>query len=307
MRRFAGKMGGGGFMNIGKSKAKVYVETDTKVNFADVAGIEEAKDELKETGRLPQNPEKFGRLGGRAPKGVLFVGPRALAKPLLAKAVAGEAGVPFFSTSGSEFVEMFVGVGAASVCATCSNRRAPRPPPSFSLTSLTHSAAPALREARWVATTKRSRPSTSYWSSWTASIPPRDWFYLARPTGPKCLTWRWGKCAAASTARWWSTARTSRDASPYSVCTCKIRLAEGVDRAKVADLTPGFTGAELANLCNEAALAATRRDAEAVALEDFTVAIERIAGLEKRNRVLSPIERETVAHHEMGHALAAMC
>ena len=115
MRRFAGKMGGGGFMNIGKSKAKVYVETDTKVNFADVAGIEEAKDELKEIVGFLKNPEKFGRLGGRAPKGVLLVGPPGTGKTLLAKAVAGEAGVPFFSISGSEFVEMFVGVGAARV------------------------------------------------------------------------------------------------------------------------------------------------------------------------------------------------
>ncbi|HNH12843.1 MAG TPA: AAA family ATPase, partial [Rhodocyclaceae bacterium] len=115
MRRFADKMGGGGFMNIGKSKAKVYVETDTRVSFADVAGVDEAKEELREIVGFLRDPQHYGRLGGRAPKGVLLVGPPGTGKTLLARAVAGEAGVPFFSISGSEFVEMFVGVGAARV------------------------------------------------------------------------------------------------------------------------------------------------------------------------------------------------
>src|SRR5438128_2646381 len=207
-RRFAGQQGVGGLMSVGRSKAKVYVETDTKTTFADVAGVDEAKAELQEIVAFLKDPQRYGRLGGRVPKGVLLVGPPGTGKTLLARAVAGEANVPFFSINGSEFVEMFVKVGRAQILA---------------------------------------------------------------------------------------------------VHVRKVHLAPGVDLETVAALTPGFTGADLANLVNEAALLATRRGADAVTLADFTAAMERIvAGLEKRNRLLNPHEREVVAHHEMGHALVAL-
>jgi cell division protease FtsH len=306
MRRFAGKMGGGGFMNIGKSKAKVYVETDTRVNFADVAGVEEAKDELKEIVGFLKDPEKFGRLGGRAPKGVLLVGPPGTGKTLLAKAVAGEAGVPFFSISGSEFVEMFVGVGAARVRDLFEQARAKAPAIIF-IDELD-----ALGRARAAGGTLGGHDEKE--QTLNQLLVELDGFdgskglvLLGATNRPEVLD-----PALLRAGRFDRQVVVDRPDKQGRIAILgvhmqKIRLADGVDLTKVAELTPGFTGAELANLCNEAALAATRREAEAVTLEDFTVAIERIvAGLEKRNRVLSPIERETVAHHEMGHAIAAM-
>ncbi len=306
MRRFAGKMGGGGFMNIGKSKAKVYVETDTKVNFADVAGVEEAKDELKEIVGFLKDPESFGRLGGRAPKGVLLVGPPGTGKTLLAKAVAGEAGVPFFSISGSEFVEMFVGVGAARVRDLFEQARAKAPAIIF-IDELD-----ALGRARAAGGAMGGHDEKE--QTLNQLLVELDGFdsgkglvLLGATNRPEVLD-----PALLRAGRFDRQVVVDRPDKQGRVAILqvhirKIELAEGVDLTQIADLTPGFTGAELANLCNEAALAATRRQAEAVTLEDFTVAVERIvAGLEKRNRVLSPLERETVAHHEMGHAIAAM-
>ena len=306
MRKFAGKMGGGGFMNIGKSKAKVYVETDTKVNFADVAGVDEAKDELKEIVGFLKDPQRFGRLGGRAPKGVLLVGPPGTGKTLLAKAVAGEAGVPFFSISGSEFVEMFVGVGAARVRDLFEQARAKAPAIIF-IDELD-----ALGRARAAGGMMGGHDEKE--QTLNQLLVELDGFdgakglvLLGATNRPEVLD-----PALLRAGRFDRQVVVDRPdklgrIAILDVHMQKIRLAGDVDRAKVADLTPGFTGAELANLCNEAALAATRRNAEAVTLADFTVAIERIvAGLEKRSRVLTPLERETVAHHEMGHAIAAM-
>ena len=259
MQRYSNRMGNGGFMNIGKSKAKVYVETHTRIDFADVAGVDEAKQELQEIVGFLKDPDRYGRLGGRAPKGVLLVGPPGTGKTLLARAVAGEAGVPFFSISGSEFVEMFVGVGAARVRDLFEQARAK------GLVLLGATNRPEVLDPALLRAGRFDRQ-----------------VLLDRPD----------KGGRIDILR---------------VHAKKIRLAEHVDIARVADLTPGFTGAELANLCNEAALAATRRNASTVALEDFTVAIERIiAGLERKSRVLSLREREFVAHHEMGHALVAM-
>lgn len=306
MRRFAGKMGGGGFMNIGKSKAKVYVETDTKVNFADVAGVEEAKDELKEIVGFLKDPESFGRLGGRAPKGVLLVGPPGTGKTLLAKAVAGEAGVPFFSISGSEFVEMFVGVGAARVRDLFEQARAKAPAIIF-IDELD-----ALGRARAAGGAMGGHDEKE--QTLNQLLVELDGFdsgkglvLLGATNRPEVLD-----PALLRAGRFDRQVVVDRPDKQGRVAILqvhirKIELAEGVDLTQIADLTPGFTGAELGNLCNEAALAATRRQAEAVTLEDFTVAVERIvAGLEKRNRVLSALERETVAHHEMGHTIAAM-
>lgn len=167
-RRFAEKQGMGGFLSIGKSRAKVFMEKNTGVTFADVAGVDEAKTELVEIVDFLKNPQDYGRLGARIPKGVLLVGPPGTGKTLLAKAVAGEAGVPFFSISGSEFVEMFVGVGRRA-CATCSSRPAGRRRRSSSLMSWMLWAAHAVSEDRSVDTTSVSRPSTSCSPKWMAS------------------------------------------------------------------------------------------------------------------------------------------
>ncbi|MBK7900941.1 MAG: ATP-dependent zinc metalloprotease FtsH [Azonexus sp.] len=307
MRRFAGKLGaGGGFMSLGKNKAKVYVEADTGVKFSDVAGVDEAKDELTEIVAFLRDPARAGRLGGRSPKGVLLVGPPGTGKTLLAKAVAGEAGVPFFSISGSEFVEMFVGVGAARVRDLFEQARSKAPAIIFidELDALgrARSAAGALGgHDEKEQTLNQLLVELDGFDSTSGVV------LLGATNRPEVLD-----PALLRTGRFDRQVVVDRPdrlgrAAILEVHMRKLCLAPDADKVRIAELTPGFTGAELANLCNEAALAATRRNGEAVGLDDFTVAIERIvAGLEKRNRVLSARERETVAHHEMGHALVAM-
>ena len=307
MRRFADKFGGGGgFMNIGKSKAKVYVETDTRVNFSDVAGVDEAKGELQEIVNFLKDPKKFGRLGGRAPKGVLLVGPPGTGKTLLARAVAGEASVPFFSISGSEFVEMFVGVGAARVRDLFAQARAKSPAIIF-IDELD-----ALGRARAAGGAIGGHDEKE--QTLNQLLVELDGFdstnglvLLGATNRPEVLD-----PALLRAGRFDRQVIVDRPdkigrVAILNVHMRKIRVDNAVDVQRIADLTVGFTGAELANLCNEAALAATRREADCVTLDDFTVAIERlVAGLERKSRVLSPREREFVAFHEMGHALVAM-
>ena len=312
IRRVAERMGGGlgggvgGFMSLGRSRAKVYVERDTGVNFADVAGVDEAKAELQEIVAFLQDPRGHARLGARMPRGVLLVGPPGTGKTLLAKAVAGEAGVPFFSISGSEFVEMFVGLGAARVRDLFEQARAKAPAIIFideldALGRARSIAAPMGGHDEREQTLQQLLVELDGFDSSTGLV------LLAATNRPEILD-----AALLRAGRFDRQVLVDRPDKAgrvqiLRVHSRKIRLAEGVDLSQVAALTTGFSGADLANLCNEAALAATRRDADAVALEDFTVAIERIvAGLEKRNRVLNPREREIVAHHEMGHALVAL-
>jgi cell division protease FtsH len=307
MRRFAASQGlGGGLMQIGKSKAKVYVETDTKVTFADVAGVDEAKDELKEIVSFLKDPAGYGRLGGRMPKGVLLVGPPGTGKTLLAKAVAGESGVPFFSISGSEFVEMFVGVGAARVRDLFEQARDKAPAIIF-IDELD-----ALGRARGMGQFAGGHDEKE--QTLNQLLVELDGFdsssgvvLLAATNRPEILD-----PALLRAGRFDRQVLVDRPDKIGRVQILKVhlrkaRLAADVDPEQVAALTPGFTGADLANLVNEAALVATRRNAEAVTMADFNEAVERIvAGLEKRNRLLNPKEREVVAYHEMGHALVAM-
>jgi cell division protease FtsH len=307
MRRMVGKGGlGGGLMQIGKSKAKVYVEENTGVRFEDVAGVDEAKDELREVVEFLKNPEQYGRLGGRMPKGVLLVGPPGTGKTLLAKAVAGEAKVPFFSISGSEFVEMFVGVGAARVRDLFQQAREKAPAIIF-IDELD-----ALGRARGLGglagghdekeqTLNQLLVELDGFDSSTGLV------LLAATNRPEILD-----PALLRAGRFDRQVLVDRPDKKgriqiLKVHASKIKLAPDADAEKVAALTPGFTGADLANLVNEAALLATRRGADAVTMADFNNAIERIvAGLEKRNRLLNPKEREVVAYHEMGHALVAL-
>lgn len=306
LKRIGSGLGGGGMMQIGKSKARVYVETDMKVSFADVAGVDEAKDELKEIIEFLRDPQTYGRLGGRMPKGVLLVGPPGTGKTLLARAVAGEAKVPFFSISGSEFVELFVGVGAARVRDLFEQARAQAPAIIF-IDELD-----ALGRARGAGPLSGGHDEKE--QTLNQLLVEMDGFdtssglvLLAATNRPEILD-----PALLRAGRFDRQVLVDRPdkvgrVQILNVHLKKARLAADVDPQAIAALTPGFTGADLANLVNEATLLATRRNAEAVAMQDFTAAIERIiAGLEKRNRLLNPREREIVAYHEMGHALVAM-
>jgi cell division protease FtsH len=303
MRRMGGG-GAGGLMQIGRSKAKVYVESNTGVTFDDVAGVDEAKDELKEIVAFLKDPTGYGRLGGRMPKGVLLVGPPGTGKTLIAKAVAGEAKVPFFSISGSEFVEMFVGVGAARVRDLFEQARAK---------------APAIIFIDELDALGRARSAGGYGGhdekeqTLNQLLVELDGFdssaglvLLAATNRPEILD-----PALLRAGRFDRQVLVDRPDKPgriqiLAVHMKKAKLAADVNAEQVAALTPGFTGADLANLVNEATLLATRRGGDAVTMDDFNNAIERIvAGLEKRNRLLNPREREIVAHHEMGHALVA--
>jgi cell division protease FtsH len=307
IRPMAMGQGAGGLMAVGKSKAKVYVENDTKVTFADVAGVDEAKDELTEVVSFLKDPKSHGRLGAHIPKGVLLVGPPGTGKTLLARAVAGEAGVPFFSISGSEFVEMFVGVGAARVRDLFDQARRHAPAIIF-IDELD-----ALGRARGTflpgggGHDEKEQTLNQLLSELDGFDPTIGVVLLAATNRPEILD-----SALLRAGRFDRQVLVDRPDKKgrcdiLAVHLRKIKLASGVPVDDIAALTPGFTGADLANLANEAALLATRKDAESVTLEDFTQAIERIvAGLEKRNRLLNPHERDVVAHHEMGHAMVAM-
>lgn len=275
-RRFAEKQGMGGFLNIGKSRAKVFVEKNTGVTFADVAGGDEAKAELVEIVDFLKNPQDYGRLGARIPKGVLLVGPPGTGKTLLAKAVAGEAAVPFFSISGSEFVEMFVGVGAGRTRGVGGHDESEQ-----TLNQLLTEMDGFDRSVGLIILAATNRPEILDQALLRAGRFDRQ-VLVDRPDKKGRL-------------------------DILKVHVKKVTLAQDVGLEQVAALTTGFSGADLANRVNEAALAARRRRASAVELQDFTATIERIvAGLEKKSRVLNPKERETVAHHEMGHALVAL-
>ena len=308
MRRFAERSGlgpGGGLMSIGRSKAKVYVETGVRVTFADVAGVDEAKEELREVVGFLKDPGRYGRLGARLPKGILLIGPPGTGKTLLARAVAGEAGVPFFSINGSEFVEMFVGVGAARVRDLFEQARQKAPAIIFI------DEIDALGRARGAfgglgGHDEKEQTLNQLLAELDGFDPSKGVVLLAATNRPEVLD-----PALLRAGRFDRQVLVDRPdrvgrVQILGVHLKKVQLAADVDPEKIAALTPGFSGADLANLVNEAALLATRRGRSAVALEDFTGAVERIvAGLEKKNRLLNPEERRIVAHHEMGHALVA--
>jgi cell division protease FtsH len=306
-RRMARQMGGmgGGLMSIGKSKAKVYVETDTKVTFADVAGVDEAKAELQEVVSFLEDPKVHGRLGARMPRGVLLVGPPGTGKTLLAKAVAGEAHVPFLSISGSEFVEMFVGVGAARVRDLFEQARAKAPAIIF-IDELDALGRARASVAGMGAHDEKEQTLNQLLVELDGFDPASGIVLIGATNRPEVLD-----PALLRAGRFDRQVLVDRPdragrVAILAVHAGKVALSPEVRLEEVAALTPGFTGADLANLVNEAALVATRRGAAQVSLEDFNVAVERIvAGLEKKNRLLNPREREVVAHHEIGHALVA--
>ncbi|ESR24555.1 ATP-dependent zinc metalloprotease FtsH [Lutibaculum baratangense] len=305
IRRVADRQGIGGLMSVGKSKAKVYVERDTKVSFEDVAGVDEAKDELKEIVAFLRDPATYGRLGAHIPKGILLVGPPGTGKTLLARAVAGEAGVAFFSISGSEFVEMFVGVGAARVRDLFEQARKAKPCIIFidELDALGRARGPGIMGGQ----DEKEQTLNQLLAELDGFDPSEGIVLLAATNRPEILDPALMRAGRFDRQVLVDRPERSGRLQILEVHIRKVKsLAPDVDLQQVAALTPGFTGADLANLVNEAALLATRRGAGEVTMADFTNAIERIvAGLEKKSRVLNPHEREVVAHHEMGHALVA--
>ncbi len=305
-RRLAGQGGLGGLLSVGKSRAKLHLEQEIGVRFDDVAGVDEAKAELRESVDFLKDPKVYGRLGARMPKGVLLVGPPGTGKTLLARAMAGEAGVPFFSITGSEFVEMFVGVGAARVRDLFEQARAAAPSIIF-IDELD-----ALGRARGIGPLSGGHDEKE--QTLNQLLAEMDGFdasvgvvILAATNRPEILD-----PALLRAGRFDRQVQVDRPdrkgrVDILAVHLRKVKPAADLDTNAVAALTPGFAGADLANLVNEATLLATRRGADAVTMADFTAAVERIvAGLERRQRLLGAVERRTVAVHEMGHALVAM-
>jgi cell division protease FtsH len=296
--------GQGGFMTVGRSKAKIYMEKEVKVSFADVAGVEEAKQELQEVIEFLKTPEKFRRLGGKIPKGILLVGPPGTGKTLLAKAVAGEAGVPFFSISGSEFVELFVGVGAARVRDLFIQAKEKAPCIIF-IDELD-----ALGKARGVgpmAHEEREQTLNQLLVEMDGFDPRVGVILMAATNRPEILdpallrAGRFDRHVLVDRPD-----KTGRRAI-LEIHARDVPLAPDADLNVIASMTAGFVGADLANIINEAALLAVRRGKDKVGLAELQEAVERVvAGLEKKNRVLNPMEKERVAHHELGHALVAL-
>jgi cell division protease FtsH len=294
--------GGGSFMAIGKSKAKIYVEKDTKTTFKDVAGADEALEELKEVIDFLKNTEKIKSLGGKVPKGILLVGSPGTGKTLIAKAIAGEAGVPFFSTSGAEFVEMFVGVGAARV---------------RDLFEQAKKSAPCIIFIDELDAMGKTRHSTIMGGNdekeqtLNQLLVEMDGFdtqggiiIIAATNRPEMIdpallrAGRFDRQVVVDKP----DRKGRKDILEIHVKKTKIDPTLNLDT--IAGLTPGFTGADLANLVNEAALIATRENRPSITTDHFTRAMERIvAGIEKKNKILSPKEKEIVSYHEMGHAL----
>jgi cell division protease FtsH len=302
MRRAGGA--GQGFMTVGRSKARIYAETDIKVTFSDVAGVDEAKEELAEVIEFLKTPEKFRRLGGKIPKGILLVGPPGTGKTLLARAVAGEARVPFFSISGSEFVEMFVGVGAARVRDLFTQAKE-RAPCIIFIDEL--DALGKVRGMGPMAHEEREQTLNQLLVEMDGFDPRVGVIIMAATNRPEILD-----PALLRAGRFDRHVLVDRPdkigrLAILQVHARSVKLASAADLETIAAMTAGLVGADLANVVNEAALLAVRRGKDRVELAELLEAVERIvAGLEKRNRVLNRMEKERVAHHEIGHALLAM-
>ncbi len=306
MRRLAGGIGQGpqSVLSFGKTRAKVHMESDTGVGFKDVAGIDEAVDELREIVEFLQTPEKFRRLGGRIPKGVLLVGPPGTGKTLLARAVAGEAGVPFFSLSGSEFVEMFVGVGAARVRDLFAQAQAKAPCIIFidELDAIGKSRNGGFAGGH----DEREQTLNQLLAEMDGFDGRVGLIILAATNRPEILD-----TALLRPGRFDRQVLVDRPdkrgrEAILQIHAREVKLGPDVDLQSIAARMPGFVGADLANVVNEAALLAARKNHELVMRSDFEEAIERVvAGLEKKNRRMNEREKEIVAHHEAGHAVVA--
>jgi cell division protease FtsH len=303
MKRMAGQQPG--FMSLGKNKAKIYVEDELDVTFDDAAGVDEAKQELVEVIEFLKEPARFTEIGGKLPKGVLLVGPPGTGKTLLAKAVAGESHVPFFSMSGSEFVEMFVGLGAARVRDLFVQAKQKAPCIIF-VDELD-----ALGKARGFGTMgghdEREQTLNQLLVEMDGFDPKVGVILMAATNRPEILD-----PALLRPGRFDRQILVDRPDKKGREAILKVHLKDvkavkRLDVGKIASMTPGMVGADLANLINEAALLAVRRNKKRVGMSEFEEAVERImGGLEKKNRLINEKERETVAYHELGHAVVAL-
>ena len=300
-RRMAGQAGG--VLAFGKSRGKVIPESSVSVTFDDVAGADEAKQELQEIIEFLKKPEKFRRIGAQIPTGVLLVGPPGTGKTLMARAVAGEAGVPFISISGSEFVEMFVGVGAARVRDLF--EQAARTAPCIVFIDELDALGRSRAGGQMLGSNEERESTLNQLLVEMDGFEPREAVIIMAATNrPEILD-----SALLRPGRFDRQVlidrpdRKGREAI-LRVHVRGVRIQPEVDLEELAKRTPGFAGADLANLVNEAALLAARRDAEEVAMKDFSSAIDRVvAGLEKKNRIMTDEERKRIAYHEVGHAL----
>lgn len=303
MKRMAGSQAG--FMTLGKNKAKIYMENEVKVTFEDAAGVDEAKQELVEVIEFLKEPSRYTQIGGKMPKGILLVGPPGTGKTLLAKAVAGESHVPFFSMSGSEFVEMFVGLGAARVRDLFEQAKQKAPCIIF-IDELD-----ALGKARGIGTMgghdEREQTLNQLLVEMDGFDSKVGVILLAASNRPEILD-----PALLRPGRFDRHILVDRPDRKGRIDILKVHLrnvtaAVDVDLEKVAGMTPGMVGADLANLVNEAALLAVRRGKDIVTMSEFEEAVERVmAGLEKKNRLINEEERKIVAYHELGHAIVAL-
>jgi cell division protease FtsH len=294
----------GGLMQIGKSKAKVYIEKKTGVTFADVAGIDEAEEEVAEVVGFLKDPDKYQRLGGHIPKGVLIVGPPGTGKTLLARAVAGEAGVPFFSLTGSDFVEMFVGVGAARVRDLFA--QAVKNAPSIIFIDELDAIGKARGVSMVTGNDEREQTLNQLLAEMDGFDPNQGVIIMAATNRPEILD-----AALLRPGRFDRQILVDRPdikgrTKILQLHAKKVKLSVDLDLSVVAAKTPGFVGADLANIVNEAALLAARQDKESIGMAEFDEAIERVvAGLQKKSHVINPREKKIVAYHESGHALLA--
>lgn len=306
MRRMTGGGGPGGqIFNIGKSRAALFdAESKVKITFEDAAGLDEAKEEIMEIVEFLKNPGKFTKLGGKIPKGALLVGPPGTGKTLLAKAVAGEAGVPFFSLSGSDFVEMFVGVGAARVRDLFKQAKEKAPCIIF-IDEIDAIGRSRGRGQIPGANDERENTLNSLLVEMDGFATDSGVIILAATNRPDVLD-----SALLRPGRFDRQISIDKPdiigrEAIFKVHLKPIKLSKEVDTRKLAAQTPGFAGAEIANVCNEAALIAARKDKKEVDMQDFQDAIDRvIGGLEKKNKLISPEEKKIVAYHEAGHAVA---
>jgi cell division protease FtsH len=305
MRRMTGGGAGGQIFNIGKSKAALFdAESKIKITFNDVAGLDEAKEEVEEVVQFLKNPSKYTNLGGKIPKGVLLVGPPGTGKTLLAKAVAGESGVPFFSLSGSDFVEMFVGVGAARVRDLFKQAKEKAPCIIF-IDEIDAIGRSRGRGQVPGANDERENTLNSLLVEMDGFATDSGVIIMAATNRPDVLD-----SALLRPGRFDRQISIDKPdivgrETIFNVHLKPIKKSKDVDVKELAAQTPGFAGAEIANVCNEAALIAARKDKKEVDMKDFEDAIDRvIGGLEKKNKIISPSEKRIVAYHEAGHAVA---
>ncbi|MEN7550257.1 ATP-dependent zinc metalloprotease FtsH [Rapidithrix thailandica] len=305
MRRMTTGGAGGQIFNIGKSRAALFdAENKVKITFSDVAGLDEAKEEVEEVVQFLRNPSKYTNLGGKIPKGVLLVGPPGTGKTLLAKAVAGESGVPFFSLSGSDFVEMFVGVGAARVRDLFKQAKEKAPCIIFidEIDAIGRSRGKGQMPG---ANDERENTLNSLLVEMDGFATDSGVIIMGATNRPDVLD-----SALLRPGRFDRQISIDKPdikgrETIFKVHLRPIKLDNDVNPKKLAALTPGFAGAEIANVCNEAALIAARKDKKAVEMDDFQSAIDRvIGGLEKKNKIISPDEKKIVAYHEAGHAVS---